>query len=546
MGDQNVTMTATITLNGETRTKTFTVKVPALRLVPAVAQFKFEGDLSDAKGKFAAAKPTGDRSNNTGGTAVYVDGVDGKAINLNGTYGVLLPDSIISSYKYTVSYWLKPAAKTWFTSSFFASVNDGADWISLPLETWWDQTFKVWHISNVAGKGDAWCASGVAMELNKWSQITLSVDSGLATVYLDGVKKCTVGGIVDLFSANTGKFAIGVNPWDLPYNGLVDDFKVYNTVLTPDDVALRDPGSKPAQEVLALAKAELSLGNISALKDDIDLPLAGPYTVAISWKSLNTKALSDIGVVTQPSATESDATVTLVATLTYGGSSTTKEFTATVKSKAPPAPVAEFLFEDNLAEKSGKFDSGVVVGNRVNVNGGNVTYTAGAEGKALVLDGNSGVVLPDNLIKDHSYAISLWLNPTALTQFTTAFFGYATDSSWISLVPGGGPGGTTQSLLWSGTAWFDGLLGSKIPVGAWTHIIMVVDNGKFTAYLNGKAVPSVGGAFPDVFTPAARHFALGVNFWDTPYNGKIDQLKIYDDALSADDAAVVYAKSIAK
>jgi hypothetical protein len=142
-------------------------------------------------------------------------------------------------------------------------------------------------------------------------------------------------------------------------------------------------------------------------------------------------------------------------------------------------------------------------------------------GRALLLNGSTGVRLPDNLIRDRSYSISMWLNPTVATQFTTAFFGWATDSSWISLVPRG-PGGAQHTMLWSGTQWFDGTFNSAIPIGAWSHLVMVVNNGTLNLYLNGALVNTMAN-FPDVFTPApATQFALGVNFWDTPYNGLVE------------------------
>ena len=543
-GDQDVTLTATITLNGQTQTKSMVVKVLALRLAPATAQFKFDGDLVDATGTFASATTTGDRIDNTGGVAAYVEGRDGQAISLN-NYGVRLPDGIINNYQYTISYWLKPAAKTWFTASFFGAV--GFDWISLPVETSWDQTFKVWHISTVVGVGDTWCASGVALPLNEWTQVTLSVNQGLATVYVDGVKKCTVNGVVDLFSNNVGTFGLGVNYWDTPYNGLIDDFKVYNTVLTPEEVGLREPGNMPAADVLAAAKAGLELGDLSGLKSDIDLPLAGAYGVAISWSSSNQSAIDAVGTITQPSATEPDATATLMATLSYGGLTETKAFEVVVKSKAPPVPFATFSFEDDLSETSGVHADGTVVANRVNVAGGSVSYVDGAKGKALVLDGSSGVLLPDNLINDHSYSISIWLDAEVSGPYTTAFFGWVTPTSWISVVPGGGPGGTTNTLLWSGEVpWFDGVFGSRIPNNTWTHLVMVVENGKYTAFINGVQVNTIPG-FPDVFTPAGdTHFALGVNFWDVPFKGKIDELKIYDEVLTADDVAVINAQDSAE
>jgi arabinan endo-1,5-alpha-L-arabinosidase len=177
----------------------------------------------------------------------------------------------------------------------------------------------------------------------------------------------------------------------------------------------------------------------------------------------------------------------------------------------------------------------------VNQPGGTVSFAPGVAGRALVLDGASGVRLADNLIRDRSYSISLWLNPTAVTQFTTAFFGWASDSSWISVVPRG-PGPLQHTMLWSGTQWFDGTFGSSIPVGRWSHLVAVVNDATLMLYLNGQLANTLT-SFPDVFTPAAlTQFAVGVNYWDQPYVGLVDQLKIYDDPLSIESVTALFAE----
>lgn len=71
---------------------------------------------------------------------------------------------------------------------------------------------------------------------------------------------------------------------------------------------------------------------------------------------------------------------------------------------------------------------------------------------------------------------------------------------------------------------------------------MAVDHGTLRLYLNGNLVNTMTG-FPDVFTPAAqRQFALGVNFWDVPYQGLVDQLRIYAQAVDAEVVARLYAE----
>ena len=69
---------------------------------------------------------------------------------------------------------------------------------------------------------------------------------------------------------------------------------------------------------------------------------------------------------------------------------------------------------------------------------------------------------------------------------------------------------------------------------------MVVNNGTLNLYLNG-ALANTMTNFPDVFTPApSTQFALGVNFWDTPYNGLVDELKVYDEAIALENVQQLY------
>ncbi len=73
--------------------------------------------------------------------------------------------------------------------------------------------------------------------------------------------------------------------------------------------------------------------NISQVSSDIALPTAGTLdnTISISWKSSNSKLISNTGVVTRPDYF--NYPVTLTATLMKNGQSTTKSFTGSVLAK---------------------------------------------------------------------------------------------------------------------------------------------------------------------------------------------------------------------
>ncbi|MBW5448549.1 hypothetical protein GE107_21105 [Cohnella sp. CFH 77786] len=93
-----------------------------------------------------------------------------------------------------------------------------------------------------------------------------------------------------------------------------------------------------------------------------------------------------------------------------------------------------------------------------------------------------------------------------------------------------------QTMVWSGVNWYDAPTGMTMPAGEWTHLAFTVDNGSIRVYVNG-AEKFGGTNFPDIFSAGGAVFGLGVNWWDTPFKGMMDDVRVYDGALSPDAAA---------
>ena len=204
------------------------------------------------------------------------------------------------------------------------------------------------------------------------------------------------------------------------------------------------------------------------------------------------------------------------------------ELTETVVDK--DGLVAHYTFDESLEDLTGNFRASRVVGNRIDAeNSGSITYSKGMRGQAAVFDGKSGIRLADGLITDNTYSVALWVNPKEIKQFTTTFFGAKADNQWISIVPNGPVGDT---MLWSGEKWYDAPAHLQIKTNKWAHLAITIDNGEVKVYVNGEEKFS-GPSFPDVFTSKDGKFALGVNWWDTPFKGMIDDLRIYDKPISA-------------
>jgi arabinan endo-1,5-alpha-L-arabinosidase len=277
---------------------------------------------------------------------------------------------------------------------------------------------------------------------------------------------------------------------------------------------------------------ELTLGNTSAVTGNIPLPTAGSRGTVISWASSNPAVVSNTGIVTTPAS--GSVNVTLTATITKGTATFAKSFTVTVTRLG--GLVAYYAFDGNLRDSNGTFAAGTVIGSKIDEAGGSLGYEAGLRGSAASFNGATGVRLPNGLISTNSYTVALWVKPAQLTMFTTTFFGARTPDAWVSLLPMGHGGVNGATMLWSGTAWYDAGLGMNVPAGQWSHLAFSVNNGAVNVYVNGVRRFS-GAGFPNVFTTVSGVFALGVNWWDTPYKGAMDELRIYNRALSEAEVA---------
>ena len=129
----------------------------------------------------------------------------------------------------------------------------------------------------------------------------------------------------------------------------------------------------------------------------------------------------------------------------------------------------------------------------------------------------------------------MWLNPEQQTNNSTTFFGASAVSSWISFLPF--REGT--ALLWSGEAWYDAISDTAVSANEWTYVTFTVNNGTVKVYIDGKESFS-GENFPNVFRNKDGVFALGVNYWDAPYKGLIDELQIYSRALKSEEVLANY------
>ncbi|MHA7964850.1 family 43 glycosylhydrolase [Paenibacillus sp. CAU 1782] len=192
------------------------------------------------------------------------------------------------------------------------------------------------HSAIKNGGGEQVADGAEAMDTGVWKHVAVTIDPAARTsvLYLDGVALSrntnTTIKPSDLYDAAKGYSGyIGKSFYADPYfSGQVDDFRIYSAALSEEDINVLYNASLDASQVVAEAKANLSIGK-TIVTDDIQLP--GQFNgTEIAWQSGKPAYLSHDGKVTRPAAGEQPVVAALTATLSKGEVSDTRPFTITI------------------------------------------------------------------------------------------------------------------------------------------------------------------------------------------------------------------------
>lgn len=198
--------------------------------------------------------------------------------------------------------------------------------------------------------------------------------------------------------------------------------------------------------------------------------------------------------------------------------------------------------------------------NTQDTNPGTASLVESEHGKALKLDGTSGMYLGQGLITGNSYTIAFWIKPDGplATTFSPVFFGARGGTNanrWISVhantgrIPEGGFGMDVRYET-PGTGNLErpyNFADSPLTADEWQHVAVSNNNGSVTLYVNGiPQAKAASNTIPTAYGTNGRDgsllndtakFYLGVthNAQDAPFPMEIDELYIYDSALNALD-----------
>ena len=195
---------------------------------------------------------------------------------------------------------------------------------------------------------------------------------------------------------------------------------------------------------------------------------------------------------------------------------------------------------DLIAWWPGEGNANDVVGGHNGVLTNGAAFAAGIVGQAFSFSGSSeGVLIPYSTFTDFStmsgWTIEAWINPTSFNNqnYPTIYSkGY-----WaVSLGLNSGSGALES---WINNA--NQLVGTiSVPLGQWSHVALVYDGTNRTFYVNGRLAGS--GSAPSITSDTSNSAIGSVATLDgrSSFNGLIDEVSIYNRALSFDEIAATY------
>ena len=162
------------------------------------------------------------------------------------------------------------------------------------------------------------------------------------------------------------------------------------------------------------------------------------------------------------------------------------------------------------------------------------TWTAaGRFGGALAFDGvNDWVTIADAAALDLTTGMTLeaWVYPTALSGWRTAVLKESADGLAYALYAHNDAPRPATTINTGGPD-LEALGTSALPLNAWTHLASTYDGATLRMYVDGCLVGSLATGGSIVTTADALRIG-GNEVWGEFFQGRIDEIRVYDRALS--------------
>ncbi|MFK5894256.1 MAG: RHS repeat-associated core domain-containing protein [Pseudomonadota bacterium] len=524
-----------------------------------VAHYEFEGNADDSSGN-------GNNGTENGGVT-YTTGVIGQAASFDGVDGYIdVPhDNSLSPQKFTLSSWVNVAADTQYDPILLKGRYNG-DWYGNNQREYqlitnygaYLGSDLVWHKSDLINPAVA----------EKWEMLTLSYDGNLLKMYKNGALENSLESSSTLNVPNSPESLTIGSAFDVE-NGLLgnvhqalkgklDDVRIYNRALTSTEITeLYNLGTDTTPDAFTFTdQTNVSLSTqttsntitVSGINANATISITnGEYEINGDGNWLTTDStVANTDTVKVRHTSSGSYSSTVDTTLTIGGISDI--FTSTTGTALDDGLVAHYEFEGNANDSSGNGNDGTEFGG--------VTYTTGVKGQAASFDGVDDYVdVPhsNTLNLNRPLTISLWMKPQSQTSGLI-------NSHGIRATPVLTKSTHTENNY---SIWIDEQLDSiayqqyantseaQITFNTTHHflplfsyITVVRDESIVKIYIDGSLVLEESADYDAVQKLGSLLIGYDGGFGYGKYKGQLDDLRIYNRALTTTEITELYNQSL--
>ncbi len=401
--------------------------------------------------------------------------------------------------------------------------------------------------------------SATFVATNTWYHIAAVRGTNFTQLYVNGIleRQATV-----TFPQDYGNFPLyfgtsGETYWDHKFKGSLDEVTIYSRALSPPEIsAIYAAGGSGKCEGITITtqpqNQNVSVGGTAYFS----VVANGFGTLGYQWQFNNGNIAGATGTaLTLTNVQPGNAGNYSVVVSNFAGAMTSAiaVLTINVTSACAPPPIGL------LGWWPGDGAANDVAGaNNGTLQGGASASAPGLDGSAFSFDGtNSYVQIPDSpALRPTNFTIEAWVRFSSL------------DSAGL----GGSPAGDQYIVFKQNTraSDFEGIDLGKTRIGAsdyfqfivssasgqsahvesvtplspgvWYHVAAIRDPNSIRLYVNGQIEIQASVTFPQDYGNLPLFFGTsGQSYWDHKFKGTLDEISLYDHALSGAEVAAVYS-----
>ena len=166
---------------------------------------------------------------------------------------------------------------------------------------------------------------------------------------------------------------------------------------------------------------------------------------------------------------------------------------------------------------------------------GTVSNILGQKNNAVEFNGGSATLsqfpLSDN------FTVSAWIKPSGLTSWERVFDFGSDQKNYIFLTVNNGNGYPRLAVKYNNQKEQNITSSVSLNKNVWSYVTVTMKDNKATMYINGESVASgnITVSMSSLASSAANYIAKSQYTSDPNYTGCIDEMEIYNDALTQDE-----------